>query len=74
MLSFFPGGVLDEILNLIESISEDFPSYSFILRNFADMCTMSLVFADVLQWQSERLTKYKYKTRIINNFTSLHII
>ena len=28
MLSFFPRGVLDEILNLIESVSEDFPSYS----------------------------------------------
>ena len=24
----FPRGVLDEILNLIESVSEDFPSYS----------------------------------------------
>ena len=31
MLSFFPRGVLDEILNLIESVSEDFPSYSFML-------------------------------------------
>ena len=30
MLSFFPRGVLDEILNLIESVSEGFPSYSFI--------------------------------------------
>ena len=30
MLSFFPRGVLDEILNLTESVSEDFPSYSFI--------------------------------------------
>ena len=30
MLSFFPRGVLDEILNLIEPVSEDFPSYSFI--------------------------------------------
>ena len=29
MLSFFPRGVLDEILNLIESVSEDFPSYSY---------------------------------------------
>ena len=29
MLSFFPPGVLDEILNLIESVSEDFPSYSY---------------------------------------------
>ena len=28
MLSFFPRGVLDEILNLIESVSENFPSYS----------------------------------------------
>ena len=28
MLSLFPRGVLDEILNLIESVSEDFPSYS----------------------------------------------
>ena len=27
MLSFSPRGVLDEILNLIESVSEDFPSY-----------------------------------------------
>ena len=30
MLSFFPRGVLDEILNLIESVSEDFLSYSFV--------------------------------------------
>ena len=28
MLSFFPRDVLDEILNLIESVSESFPSYS----------------------------------------------
>ena len=33
MLSFFPRGVLDEILNLIESVSEGFPSYSHIHRN-----------------------------------------
>ena len=30
VLSFFPRDVLDEILNLIESVSEDFPSYSWI--------------------------------------------
>ena len=29
MLSFFPRDVSDEILNLIESVSEGFPSYSF---------------------------------------------
>ena len=27
MLFFFPRGVLDEILNLIESVSKGFPSY-----------------------------------------------
>ena len=32
VLSFFPRDVLDEILNLIESVSEDFPSYSFICK------------------------------------------
>ena len=30
VLSFFPRDVLDEILKLIESVSEDFPSYSCI--------------------------------------------
>ena len=29
MPSFIPRGVLDEILNLIESVPEDFPSYSY---------------------------------------------
>ena len=28
VLSFFPRGILDEILNLIEPVSEGFPSYS----------------------------------------------
>ena len=34
VLSFFPRDVLDEILNLIESVSEDFPSYSCYLWLF----------------------------------------
>ena len=33
MLSFFPRGVLDEILNLIESVSEDLPSYSLSIAH-----------------------------------------
>ena len=38
VLSFFPRDVLDEILNLIESVSEDFPSYSYIsLMVFDDL-------------------------------------
>ena len=32
--SFFPRGVLDEILNLIESVSEGFPSYSSLMTFF----------------------------------------
>ena len=32
VLFFFPRGVLDEILNLIESVSDGFPSY-FFTRN-----------------------------------------
>ena len=32
MLSFFPRDVLDETLNLIESVSEGFPSYSCVRR------------------------------------------
>ena len=31
---FFPRGVLDEILNLIESVSKGFPSYSWNNCNF----------------------------------------
>ena len=34
VLSFFPRDVLDEILNLIESVSEDFPSYSSLASLF----------------------------------------
>ena len=39
MLSFFPRGVLDEIFNLIESVSEDFPSYfCSIFRGAGKFC------------------------------------
>ena len=31
VLSFFPRDVLDEILNLVGSVSEGFPSYSYIM-------------------------------------------
>ena len=34
VLFFFPRGVLGEILNLIESVSEGFPSYSYTDINF----------------------------------------
>ena len=43
VLSFFPRDVLDEILNLIESVSEDFPSYSFMkLKLNLFQCNMAI--------------------------------
>ena len=49
VLSFFPRDVLDEILNLIESVSEDFPSYSCPLLGHSGFnCFFS--FASVFQW------------------------
>ena len=39
MLSFFPRDVLDEILNLIESVSEGFPSYSYKNNSTSDWIT-----------------------------------
>ena len=42
MLSFFPRGVLDEILNLIESVSEGFSSYS-LMKFLQFLMTKSLI-------------------------------
>ena len=41
VLSFFPRDVLDEILNLIESVSEDFPSYSSMLAMVCELGELS---------------------------------
>ena len=45
MLSFFPRGVLDEILNFIESVSEGFPSYSYILFLSFSLPKIYLIYA-----------------------------
>ena len=42
VLSFFPRAVLDEILNLIESVSEGFPSYSY--KNFSNYLIVYLIY------------------------------
>ena len=39
---FFPRGVLDEILNLIESVSEGFPAYSCIDISLGQVLDMKL--------------------------------
>ena len=43
VLSFFPRDVLDEILNLIESVSEDFPSYSYMCLRLTDQSSNTLI-------------------------------
>ena len=43
VLSFFPRDVLDEILNLIESVSEDFPSYFYLKDISFITCNLSLL-------------------------------
>ena len=58
MLSFFPRGVLDEILNLIESVSEDFPSYFYVLFN--SISVISGQWAD----ENERLCAMKLRLRL----------
>ena len=42
MLSFFPQDVLDEILGLIESVSEGFPTYSYYASTEAIKFDISL--------------------------------
>ena len=56
VLSFFPRDVLDEILNLIESVSEDFPSYSYASDVFSYSCH-DVFYAFSLMQSIEHLTQ-----------------
>ena len=47
MLSFFPRDVFFEILDLIETVSEGFPSYSYLLQL-------------MIEWQSTAPRQYTY--------------
>ena len=64
MLSFFPRGVLDEILNLIESVSEDFPSYSSI---FKDRSVTSYIL-DYFENKELPITWYRYNKGRLKSF------
>ena len=48
MLSFFQRGVLDEIFNLIESVSESFPSYSCFSKRASLYCSCLMCFFTTL--------------------------
>ena len=51
VLSFFPRDVLDEILNLIGSVSEGFPSYSF------KICKLTIFFFTFYESHENNLKK-----------------
>ena len=71
VLSFFPRDVLDEILNLIESVSEDFPSYSLLIyRAFSEINRYNHPYQII-----SRTVKYQsFVINIINLFGALFLI
>ena len=54
VLSFFPRDVLDEILNLIESVSEDFPSYSYLMKKCLKTYRQELISITVSGGKSDK--------------------
>ena len=64
MLSFFPIGVLDEILNLIESVSEDFPSYSCNIGYEMVNGTGTITCLSTGKWSSSIMCHIKGNTNI----------
>ena len=64
VLSFFPRDVLDEILNLIESVSEDFPSYFCISHGTLKKDTRALKLSDFFQNKSVLYVNEKATTKI----------
>ena len=59
MLSFFPRGVLHEILNLIESVSEEFPSYSFMFPRPRSRLQLNVIGLSLINGVSARTQKPK---------------
>ena len=80
MLSFFPRGVLDEILNLIESVSEAFSSYSVFgktMESLRKRVDIKLVKTDGSQ--NEKLRKiiakptFKGRVKFSNELSAIHV-
>ena len=67
MLSFFPRVVLDEILNLIESVSEGFPSYS---KCNVELKTLLLQCLSEPEFYSDLV--YKFRKIIGKNYFPYH--
>ena len=69
VLSFFPRDVLDEILNLIESVSEDFPSYSLLLNKMIDSLVMYLSAARDYSFLRDRMCIFTQTGFHVANFS-----
>ena len=67
VLSFFPRDVLDEILNLIESVSEDFPSYSQHFSPFITLCRFCQDFQLGLPFSALLRKEYRCQMQIGNS-------
>ena len=61
VLSFFPRDVLDEILNLIGSVSGDFPSYSYHTRS-SHIVLLCSVFVPSFVQLSQRASELQTQT------------
>ena len=68
VLSFFPRDVLDEILNLIGSVSEGFPSYSYLVHSEINRYNQPYqIISRIVKFQS-------FVINIINLFGALYLI
>ena len=69
VLSFFPRDVLDEILNLIGSVSEGFPSYSSFGKRILSLKDSLKVISNL---QNSRMLQKRVKIDIYNKFCPIH--
>ena len=78
MLSFFPRGVLDDILNLIESVSEGFPSYSLLYDRRVYLIYVGVgenkYPSWVMVWIEKSVTRVTNRHHAVYRDFSIHII
>ena len=68
MLSFFPQDVLDEVLDLVESVSEGFPTYCFQVMSLLDQLGFTYI------WNSQNITKLQLNMVIQCVYDQYYII
>ena len=66
MLSFFPRYVLDEIWDLIESVSESFPAYSLVILK--KLNTETRVYRTKFSIVAVLIIVVLYKRKVLSNY------